>query len=132
MEAFIQEERDHAKTPSSGFLKIQDIANHLGIKVSTLYSMVEQRRIPHYRIGRQIRFKRSEVDEWMEGQKEPAVEVKMEARKVIRSLQKKPDLAINEIVKKAIDETGKKGYTSRHGKPDQVKGLRKEVEDGTL
>lgn len=126
------EKWNHKEDLSQGFLNIQQIANYLGIKASTLYSLVEKSGIPHYRVGRLVRFKKSEVDEWMEGQKEPAVDIKIEARRVVAPLQKKPDLAINEIVKKAIDGAGKKGYTSRHGKPDRIKGLGKEVEHGTV
>ena len=116
----------------SSFLNVKEVATYLALKASTVYSLVEEKKIPHYRIGRQIRFKRSEIDEWMNSQKEPAVDAKVEARKVITSLQKKPGLAINEIVKKSIDEAGKKVYTSRHGKPDQSKGLGKEVEHGSI
>jgi hypothetical protein len=94
--------------------------------------MVEEKKVPHYRIGRQIRFRRSEVDEWMEGQREAAVDIKIEARRVVASFQRRPGADVDRIVKKAIDEAGKKGYTSSHGKPDHDKGLRKEVEDGTV
>ena len=49
------------------FLTIQDLSSHLDIKTSTLYLMVEERSIPHYRVGKLIRFKRAEIDAWMEG-----------------------------------------------------------------
>jgi excisionase family DNA binding protein len=114
------------------FLTIKDIANYLGIKTSTLYLMVEEKRVPHYRIGRLIRFKKSEIDEWMRGQKEPVIDAKTEARRGVASSQGRPSLDVNRIVKKAIDEAGKKGYTSSHGKPDQLKGLGKEGQNGTL
>lgn len=127
-----QDEVNSGKDLSSGFLNVQDIAEYLKVRVSTVYSMVEEKKVPHYRIGRQIRFKKSEIDAWMEKQKEEVIDVKVEARRVITSPQNKPDLAINEIVQKAIDGAGKKRYTSRHGKPDLIKGLRKEVGDGTF
>jgi len=132
METFIQQKGDHTETQPSGFLKIQEIANYLGIKVSTIYALVERRGIPHYRVGRLVRFKKPEVDQWMEGQREPAVDVKLEAQKVGRSLQKKSDLAIDRIVKKAVDGAKGKGYNSGYGKPDRIKGLGKEVEHGSI
>jgi hypothetical protein len=39
---------------------------------------------------------------------------------------------INNVVKKAIDQGRGKAYTPPHGKPDQIKDLRKEVKDGAL
>ena len=39
---------------------------------------------------------------------------------------------IGKVVKKAIEGVNGMGYTALHGKPDRIKGLRKEVEDGTL
>jgi excisionase family DNA binding protein len=132
METFIQQKGDHTGNQPSGFLKIQEIANYLGIKVSTIYALVERRGIPHYRVGRLVRFKKPEVDQWMEGQRKPAVDVKVEAQKVGRSLHKKSDLAIDRIVKKAVDGAKGKGYNSGYGKPDQIRGLGKEVSDGSL
>jgi excisionase family DNA binding protein len=132
MEAFIRQKGDHAETQRSGFLKIQEIAGYLGIKVSTIYALVERRGIPHYRVGRLVRFKKSEVDQWMEGQRKPAVDIKIEGTRVVASLQRKPSLDVNPIVKKAVADNKKKIYTPPHGKPDQIKGLGKEVKDGTL
>lgn len=118
---------------SSDVLKIQEVSAYLKIKVSGLYSLVEERKIPHYRIGRQIRFKKSDIDIWMEGQRQGVVDVRVEARKILRSVQKKADLNVDRIVKKTIiDEVKGKRYNSDHGKPDQSRGLRKEVKDGTL
>jgi len=38
----------------------------LGIPVSTLYSMVHHRRIPHVRLsGRMVRFSKREIDAWL-------------------------------------------------------------------
>jgi excisionase family DNA binding protein len=116
----------------SSFLNVKEVSAYLALRTSTVYTMVEEKKIPHYRIGRQIRFKKSEIDEWMEEQKEPVIDARVEARKVISSLQRRPNLDVDRIVKKAIDEAEKRGYTSHYGKPDKNRGLRKEVEDGTL
>jgi excisionase family DNA binding protein len=132
MEAFIRQKGDHTETQPSGFLKIQEIANYLGIKVSTIYALVERRGIPHYRVGRLVRFKKPEVDQWMEGQRKPAVDVKVETRRVIGSLQKRSDLRIKRTIRKIIEEVKGGGYTVGNGKPDQDRDLRKEVEDGSL
>ena len=94
--------------------------------------MVEQKKIPYYRIGRQIRFKRSDIDQWLEGRKEEAVDVNVEAKRIFRSVKKRPKLDVDRIVRKTIDEVNEKGYTCGYGKPDRIKGLRKEVNHGSL
>jgi excisionase family DNA binding protein len=50
-----------------GFLTVNEVSEYLSVKPSTLYSMVKNGQLPHYRIGRLIRFKREDVDRWMEG-----------------------------------------------------------------
>jgi len=114
------------ETKTLGFWSIQDLSNYLGIKTSTLYAMVEEKKIPHYKIGRLVRFKRSEIDTWMEGNKRDCVAPEKAARKALRAVRK-PKIDIDRIVRKAIDGTRGQGYTEPHGKPDQVKGLGKEV-----
>ena len=118
---------------SSNFMIIREVSEYLQIKASTLYRLVEERGIPHYRVGRQIRFKKSDIDQWMEGQREEVVDVKVEAKKIIGSLQKKPTRDVDGIVRKTIDEVKEKGYTSEHGKSDRKsRDLRKEVSNGSL
>ena len=124
---------DHKKqeTTDLGFWSIQDLSRYIGIKSSTLYALVEEQRIPHYRVGKLIRFKRSEIDEWMEGNRKECVGPEKAARKALGAVQK-PKIDIDRIVRKAIAGTKGRGYTTRHGKPDQVKGLGREVKNGTL
>ena len=93
--------------------------------------MVEEKKIPHYRIGRQIRFKLSEIEDWLKERKEPVVDVEGQMKKVIRSLEK-TDLNADEILKKVVEEAKGKRYTSPQEKPGRIKGLGKEVEDGTI
>ena len=116
---------------SPEFWDIQELSGYLGIKPSTLYVMVEERSIPHYRIGKLIRFKRSEIDAWMEGNKKDCIAPEKVARKALGPVQKHK-IDIDRVVKKAIEGTRGQGYTTPHGKPDQVKGLGKEVPDGTI
>ena len=120
-----------ASHSDSEYFMIQKLSEYLEIKVSTLYSLVAQKRIPHYKVGRLVRFKKAEIDFWMEGHKKECVDVPRTARRILRATRG-PALDINRLVKKAID--GAKGtvYTASHGKPDQVKGLGKEVPDGTV
>lgn len=118
--------------PSEGhinkYLTINELAEFLNIKKSTLYSLVENGEIPHYRIRRLIRFKSADVESWMEyHKKEKSVDKK--AKEIIKSI-KRP--SIDSFIKKTIDETKKNLYVPFRGEPDQSKGLGKEVEHGDL
>jgi excisionase family DNA binding protein len=116
---------------AQGFFGIQDLSRYLGIKTGTLYVMVEERSIPHYRIGRLVRFRKSEIDRWMEQKQVQCVDPEEAARKALGPVRK-TKIDIDRVVRKAIEGTKGEGYTDPTGKPDQVKGLGKEVHDGAL
>ena len=40
-------------------------ADFLGVSTSLVYAWVERKQIPHYRMGRAIRFKLSELEAWL-------------------------------------------------------------------
>ena len=127
-----QQTNENAGMGSKEFFNIQDLSKYLGeIKPSTLYAMVEERSIPHYRVGKLIRFKRAEIDAWMEGNKKDCIPLEKVARKALGPIQKHK-IDIDRVVKKAIEGTRGQGYTKPHGKPDRIKGLGKEVHDGSV
>ncbi len=68
------------------FLDIKQISLYLNIKPSLTYALVESKEIPHYRVGRLIRFKKEEVDRWIEGHKVPGFDTKHRAKRASRSL----------------------------------------------
>lgn len=49
------------------WLSVKEVADYLGLKESTIYQYVNERRIPFYKVpgSSAVRFKRSEIDEWM-------------------------------------------------------------------
>ena len=53
----------------AALLTIRQLADYLNIKRSTLYAWVEQGFIPHYKMNRLIRFKKEEIDTWLENLK---------------------------------------------------------------
>lgn len=116
----------------SSFLNVKEISSYLSLRASTIYSMVEERRIPHYRIGRKIRFKKSVIDQWMEQQKQEVVEIRVEARKILGSIKKKGGLDLDKIVKNSIDEAKGRGYNFPQEKPDGIEGLETEVKHGLV
>ena len=46
------------------FLNVEELAEYLNESVGTIYHWVSQRRIPFYKRGRRIQFKKSENIEW--------------------------------------------------------------------
>jgi excisionase family DNA binding protein len=68
---------------TSGFWSIQGLSNYLDIKTSTLYAMVGEKKIPHYKVGRLIRFRKSEIDLWMERNRKEQVDPGSVARKAL-------------------------------------------------
>jgi excisionase family DNA binding protein len=43
----------------------EQVAAHLGVQKHSIYRWIEERGFPVHRAGRLLRFKLSEVDEWM-------------------------------------------------------------------
>jgi len=99
------------------------LSQYLGVKKSTLYTMIERREIPHYRIGKLARFKPAEIEEWLLSKKCQG-ESGREIRRVTRKRGSLPSLATH-IVRAAIDELNPGRYNCS-GKSDRIKGLRKE------
>jgi len=83
------------------YLKIEDISAYLNIKTKTLYAMVESGDIPHYRIGRLIRFKIEDVDLWMDARKVMGSNPQYKPKRVFVS--SKSNQYIYRIVRKTID-----------------------------
>jgi excisionase family DNA binding protein len=114
----------------NGYWDILDLSHYLKVKVKTLYAMICD--IPHYRVGKLIRFKKVEIEAWMESKR---VKSKVEGKKPIE--KRKPietaNLNIDRLIRKTIDQSKQEGYNHDHGKPDHVKGLTgKEVDHGLI
>ena len=113
------------------YLNIDELSQYLGVKKSNLYFKVERREIPFYRLGRLIFFKKDEIDAFMDKCRIECFVIKKEAERVMKGATNS-GLDVNKVIKKAIEGVNGKRYTTSHGKPDRIKGLRKEVQDGTL
>ena len=115
---------------SEGIFDHSELSEYVNMKRSTLYSMVESGEIAHYRVGRLIRFRKQDIDTWMESHRREGINVDRKAKGILKAVKSPVD--INSIVKKTIAEVKGNLYTPQHGRPDQLRGLRKEVSDGTL
>lgn len=45
---------------------LEDIAEHLGLSKDTIRNWIKKEVIPYHRVGKQYKFKISEVDAWVE------------------------------------------------------------------
>jgi len=48
-----------------GWVGVEDVAAHLRVAKESIYRWVESKGFPAHRVGRLLRFKLSEVDEWV-------------------------------------------------------------------
>ncbi len=108
------------------------MASLLSVKPSTVYQWASSGEIPHYRLGRILRFKMKDLEAWIEGhRREKTIGEQRKAREILRLLGGKTH-EIDSIIKKSIAEVRGNQYTSFHRETRPTKGLGKEVEDGTL
>ena len=54
---------------NDSWVGIEEIANYLGVKVVTVRKLIKAEKIPCHKIGKQWKFKISEVDDWVKSGK---------------------------------------------------------------
>jgi excisionase family DNA binding protein len=113
-------------------MNIDELSEYLGIKKSTLYSKVERKEILFYKIGHLVRFKKSDIDLWLEKTKVEPLRIKERAKGIVDSADARA-ADIDEIVKRAVADSQGMKYTPKYkGDRTRIRGLGKEVKDGTL
>jgi len=50
------------------WLSVDEVAEYLGIKRFTVYKWVKRHRLPAHKIGRLLKFRKSEIDRWVQNQ----------------------------------------------------------------
>lgn len=58
---------------NSNLLTPQQAADYLGIKLSTIYQLSMRRILPTVKVGRLNRYKRQDIDKWIEQNTQEAV-----------------------------------------------------------
>jgi excisionase family DNA binding protein len=116
---------------SEKFLTVFEVASLLSVRPSTVYRWVSLKEIPHYKLGRIVRFKRKDLEAWVEGFRKERVDQERTARKILRAISRETQ-DIDHIIKKSIAETKGLKYTPSQEKPGRVKSLREEVEHGAI
>ncbi|HJA05767.1 MAG TPA: helix-turn-helix domain-containing protein [Candidatus Mediterraneibacter pullicola] len=61
-------ERDTEK-----WVSLEEIAEHMGLSKDTIRNYIKKQQIPYYRIGKQYKFKISEIDAWIESGKSASI-----------------------------------------------------------
>ncbi len=54
---------------NTNIMSIEEASSYLGLKKSTIYSWIFQRRIPFIKLGKLVKFDRRDIDKWLEGNK---------------------------------------------------------------
>jgi hypothetical protein len=83
--------------------------------------------MPHFRIGKLIRFQKADIDAWLESKRNDD----QDSIRGPRMIPKKID-NIDALIRKTIDQVKQDGYNPDHGKSDRVKALRKGVKNVSL
>lgn len=86
-----------------GYINIKDASAYLSIKSKTLYAWASQGKMPYYRINGLLRFKKEELDKWLEGCKHKPEELEIAAKRIIAN-------GINKV------------YNATSGKPSREPG----------
>jgi len=47
------------------WVSVEDVAAHLAVNKDSIYRWIEKKSFPSHRVGRLLRFKLSEVDDWV-------------------------------------------------------------------
>ena len=55
----------YAVISSKEVLDLEEAITYTGCARSTLYRLTSAKEIPHYKLGQALRFKKSELDEWL-------------------------------------------------------------------
>jgi len=112
------------------FWDIEDLSAYLKVKIKTLYSMIPD--IPHYRVGKLIRFKKQEIDAWMENKSVYAYGGKNKSRNMKGKKSNHNNIPIEKLIRKAIDQSKTEVYNLDYGKSDRIEGPKQEVEHGSI
>ncbi len=56
--------------PREALMTVAEVSEYLACSVSMVRRLAQRSEIPHYRLGRLVRFRRADVDAWLEARHE--------------------------------------------------------------
>ena len=57
-----------------GLFTVKTLAEYLGTSTKWVYERVQLKEIPYIKVGKHIRFRKSEIDRWLDALKVPAMD----------------------------------------------------------
>lgn len=63
----LQEDREGSVEKK--LLRVEELSAYMGTPVATLYTWTHQKKIPHLKVGRSVRFDREEINLWLKGRR---------------------------------------------------------------
>ena len=58
--------------PSTQTMTVRDVASHLNVDEKTVYRLAQRGELPGFKVAGTWRFRRSDLEDWIEHQKEAA------------------------------------------------------------
>ena len=62
-----------SKEPKDALFTVETLAEYLQVSKQWIYERVQLKEIPHIKVGKFLRFRKIEIDKWLDGCKVPAV-----------------------------------------------------------
>jgi excisionase family DNA binding protein len=84
--ACLLDKSEHPNPPIDKWMNVNELIDYLPDKPAkpTVYSWVWERKIPHHKGGKKLRFLKSEIDEWLSsGKRKSEMELEAEAAKYL-------------------------------------------------
>jgi PTS system nitrogen regulatory IIA component len=55
-------------------MSVKDLADYLSVNISTVYQWSQHGQVPAMKIGKMWRYRRADIEEWLNQRRSPAVE----------------------------------------------------------
>ncbi|MBI3031831.1 MAG: response regulator [Candidatus Rokubacteria bacterium] len=92
--------------PASDIFTVGDVAAYLKLPISTVYRLAERREIPGHKVGRQWRFQRAVIDEWLRKRSEA---------RTVTILVADDDNNVREVLAEALEGPGRRVLQAKNG-----------------
>ena len=115
--------RGQAHTPMNSYWDIRQLSVYLHVKPSTLYSWAEQGRIPCLKIHGLVRFRRDDIEHWVES-------FRVQDKGIpCKPAPRSPRAALNDLVARAMAQAYNSGP---RGNQTRSSPIGKEETDGAI
>ena len=86
------------------FLTTEEVLEYLQVNLRTVYRLIKSKSIPAVRVGRQWRFKKQDIDAWLEGQRGAAGETSTVRQGRLRVLLVDDDEGTRVLLSKMLEK----------------------------